>query len=65
MGGQIPREFLVTAEKELKRIKKQRYYRMMDFIKARPLTALLITTVTALIINVVANFIYDGIKLVL
>ncbi len=65
MSGQIPREFLATAEKELKRIKKQRYYRMVDFIKARPLTALLITTVTALIINIVANFIYDGIKLVL
>lgn len=65
MGGQVPREFLATAEKELKKIKKQQYYRIVDFIKARPLTALLITTVTALLLNIVANFIYDGIKLVL
>lgn len=63
MGGQVPREFLATAEKELKRIKKQRYYRMADFVKAHPLTALLLTSATALILNIVANFIYDGIKL--
>ncbi|MFZ3018310.1 MAG: hypothetical protein WA056_07640 [Gallionella sp.] len=63
MGGQVPREFLATIEKELKRIKKQRYYRMVDFVKAHPLTALLITSATALILNIVANFIYDCIKL--
>ena len=62
MGGQVPREFIATTEKELKKIKKQRYYRMMDFVKAHPRTAILITSGTALILNIVANFIYDCIK---
>lgn len=59
---QVPREFLTNAEKELKRIKKQLYYRMADFIKAHPLITLLITSASALALNIVANFIYDGIK---
>jgi hypothetical protein len=62
MGGQVPREFIATAEKELKKIKKQRYYRMMDYVKAHPRTAILITSVTALTLNILANFIYDYIK---
>lgn len=60
---QVPREFLANAAKELKRIKKQRYYRMTDFVKVHPLTALLITSAFALVLNVAANFIFDGIKL--
>lgn len=63
MRGQVPKEFLVTAQKELKKIKKQMYFRMVDFVRAHPIIALVITTMTALMLNIAANFIYDAIKL--
>ena len=63
MRGQVPKEFLSNFEKELRKIRKPLYYRLVDFVKARPLTALAITLVTALLLNVLASFIYDGIKL--
>lgn len=62
MSGQVPREFISSVEKELTRIRKPLYYRLTDFVKAHPLIALTITTVTALFLNIAANFIYDGIK---
>jgi hypothetical protein len=62
MSGQVPREFISSVEKELTRIRKPLYYRPTDFVKAHPLIALTITTVTALFLNIAANFIYDGIK---
>jgi hypothetical protein len=62
MGGQVPTEFLSSVEKELTRLRKSLYYRLADFVKAHPLIALAITTVTALLLNIAANFIYDHIK---
>jgi hypothetical protein len=62
MATQVAKEFLPTVENELKRIRKALYYRLADLIKAHPVAALLITTVGALILDVVANFVYDCIK---
>lgn len=62
MGKQVPAEFLPTIENELKRIRKPLYYRLADFIRKHPVVALALTTATALLLNIAANFIYDCIK---
>lgn len=62
MGTQVAKDFLPDVEKELKRIRKSLYYRLVDFVMAHPIYALIITTIGALVINVSANFIYDCIK---
>lgn len=47
------------ANKELKRIKKDCYYRIISFMKKYPIWALFISGTTALILNILANYIYS------
>ena len=55
----VPNEIINRANKELKFIKKNNYYRIESFIKRKPILSLIITLLTGIIISVTANFIYD------
>lgn len=60
-GIQLPHGFLNRICKELKKIRKPRYYRLQDYIKKRPLISIGIMMIGALIIGILANLAYDGI----
>jgi hypothetical protein len=57
--AQIDAEFKPTLFRELKRIRKGRYYRILDWAKKNPIKALLLTTLWAILLNLAANLIYD------
>lgn len=61
-NSQIDRSFVPTLERELKRIRRARYYRIVDWARRHPISALLLTTAWALLLNIVASIAYDGIK---
>jgi hypothetical protein len=59
MRSQISKEFLLGVEKELKLIRKPLYYRLVDLIKTHPIWALFITSMGAIILNILSNYVYD------
>jgi len=58
----LPPQFIPLIKKEIKKLDKKLYYRMVDFTKSHPLVSILLTAAFAVILNVVANFIYDVLK---
>ena len=48
-----------TAKSEIKRIKRKPYYRIILFFREYPIISLVITTLSALLLNIFSNFIYD------
>ena len=54
------------VQKEIKKIRKHLYYRAFDFVKANPITALVISSLFAIFLGVagslIASFIYEDIK---
>jgi hypothetical protein len=57
---------LKEIQSELKKIDKSLYYKILDFIKEKPIWALIISSVTAIILGIIgsvlASFIYEKIK---
>ena len=64
-GAQLPAGTVHHLEKELARIRKPLYFRMASFIKQRPLLALFIGAVAGLLLDVLGNWAYDGVRLLL
>jgi hypothetical protein len=62
MRATVPKEFLPQVEKELRRIRKAVYYRLSDWVRRHPLWALGITSLVAVILNLVAAFLYPLIR---
>lgn len=58
----LPDGFIEGIEKELSRIKKTLYYRVEERIKRHPIVALLIASAFAVMLNIAASFIYEGLK---
>jgi hypothetical protein len=62
----VSSEIISTTQEEIKRIKKDLYYRAIDFIKHRPVWALIFSSLFAVLLGIagtlVASYIYDGIK---
>jgi hypothetical protein len=58
MAKQIPRDFLKYTDRELQRIKKPLYMRIIDFIKSHPLWALIIAMLSTIGLNLVASYIF-------
>lgn len=60
-------QMIKTVQKEIGRIRKPFYYRAFDFVKAKPFTALAISSVFAVVLgaigSLIASCIYDAIKL--
>ncbi len=46
-----------TVQKEIRSIRKQLYYRALDFVKAKPVFALVISSVAALLIGVASSLV--------
>jgi len=61
-GKIVPIDFVDNIRKELKRIKKDKFIRLRDWIKKRPILSLIIGVIIAIIINVFSNYIYDLLK---
>lgn len=57
--SQVPKDFLPSVESELRRIKKDLYYRITDFIKNHPIYSILITVLTGIVLNILASYLYD------
>jgi len=62
----VATQVLSSAKKEIKKIRKHLYFRFFDFVKVRPIIALVISSVFAVILGVtgslVASTIYDAAK---
>ncbi|MBL7867894.1 MAG: hypothetical protein JNM71_07715 [Flavobacterium lindanitolerans] len=57
---------LNQIQKELKKINKVLYYRILDFIQQNPIWTIIISSITAIILgvigSVIASFVYEAIK---
>jgi hypothetical protein len=62
----VSTQTIKTVQKEIRKIRKHRYYRAFDFVKAKPLAALAISSAFAISLGVagslIASYIYDSIK---
>lgn len=47
--------------KELKRIKKKKFYKISDFVKKRPLISIMISSIFGIVLSIIANIIYEKI----
>ena len=55
-------ELIESTLLEIKKIRKDLYYRALDFVKIRPLWALLISSIFAIILAVLSSYAYDSMK---
>ncbi len=58
----IPDDYLILLQRELKKIKKQNYYLIADFIKGHPYLSLFLAFVSGVIANIISSGIYDLLK---
>jgi hypothetical protein len=58
----IPNNIVDKVNVELKRIKKNQFFRISQFVKRKPLLSILLTFITGVIISLIANFIYDYLR---
>jgi hypothetical protein len=57
--AQVDATFVPALLTELKRIRKGRYYRILDWAKRNPIKALLLATLWAIALHMAASFAYD------
>jgi len=62
----VSNEIIEAASHEIKKIRIDTYYRMLHFVRRRPILALVLSSVFALLLgtasSVLASFIYECIK---
>lgn len=58
----VSSELIERTVREIKKIRKDLYYRALDFVKIRPLWALLISSFFAIIIGVLSSYAYDSLR---
>jgi hypothetical protein len=58
----VANDLITQTQSEIKKIRKELYYRLMDFIKHHPLWFLIISSIFAIFLNVIASLIYDCIR---
>lgn len=58
----LPPRFIPIIKKEIKKLDKKLYDRLVDFTKSHPIISILLTAGFAVILNMLANFIYDALK---
>lgn len=62
----VSTQTIKTVQSEIRKIRKHLYYRALDFVKAKPLIALMISSAFAILLGVtgslIASYIYDSIK---
>jgi len=61
----VPTNLIETVKKELRRVRKSRYYRWMDFIKAHPIISLITSLISVVLFgtlsSVLASILYDNV----
>lgn len=55
----VSNDIIEQSKKEILQIKKEFYYRILDFVKKHPVWALLISSVYAVVLNIIASVIYS------
>jgi len=62
----VPKFLIESTQKEIRRIRKDLYYRVLGFVRKYPIWSLAMSSLLALLIgmagSLIASFIYDGIK---
>lgn len=62
----VSTETIRAVQREIRKIRKHLYYRALDFVKAKPIAALAISSAFAILLgvtgSVIASYIYDSIK---
>jgi hypothetical protein len=62
----VSTQTIKTVQSEIRKIRKHLYYRALDFVKAKPLVALTISSTFAILLGItgslIASYIYDNIK---
>ena len=62
----VSNDMITHVQKEIKDFNKKRYYVILDFVKANPILAIFISSLTAIVLGVIGSiigsFIYESIK---
>jgi hypothetical protein len=53
----VPLELIANVQRELKRIRKPLYFRLLDWIRSHPLVALLVSAIAALLLGIISSLI--------
>ena len=61
----VDEEFVPLLNKEFKSFKKSLFYRIIDFVKERPILSIIITFLSTIIINILSSFLYELLKFIL
>ena len=65
-NDRVSTQTIKTVQKEILRIRKELYFRALDFVKAKPIAALLVSSTFAVALGVVgsiiASYVYDSLK---
>lgn len=56
---QLPSHYIPTLKKELKKIRKSKYNRLIDFVKQKPILSLVITALFSVILNILSCYIFE------
>jgi hypothetical protein len=56
-NGRVPSRVITSAKREIHKIRKPIYYMALDFVKTKPLWALLISSFYAILVGVISTFI--------
>lgn len=59
----VSNEFIKISEKEIRKIQKDLYYRISDFVKKYPALSIFISIILAIIINFISSALYEIAKL--
>ena len=54
----VDSEFIPLLNSELKTFKKKLFYRIVDFVKERPILSIFITFISSILINILSSFLY-------
>lgn len=55
----LPSNYISILKKELKKIRKSKYIRLLDFIKQKPIVSLIITAIFSIILNILSCYIFE------
>ncbi|PIP93516.1 MAG: hypothetical protein COV37_13610 [Bdellovibrio sp. CG11_big_fil_rev_8_21_14_0_20_39_38] len=55
----LPEDFKKNLKKDLKKLKKDFFYRVYDFVQTKPKISIVIATIFALFINILSNYLYE------
>lgn len=58
-SNMIEKEFIPLLQKEFNGFKKPLFYRILDFIKKRPIISIAITFITTIIMNLISSYLFE------